>query len=491
MYDRWLLRGDVYSSWATLKPSELLGQLGSPSNPEPQIDLLGSLLENALKALDTPTVRALVERTLGPQAARDLERLTALDPKSSEYLRLKHQLATAWHAQILAGVSDFDKFPTIPLALIPQAQKLLLAKGQPTTATLSPKPFPKADDGQWKNTRLRAEGCPSRDVTKSLVNARLSIYTQEDPMQPQEAVSCFHENSLVLAELINRLSNNIAGESPSAELRVDDANYAVRDWASLLQAFSAEGFSIEAYNIRGFVNFLGYRFDVGGKPRAVRLATWFSFPQGSTTQTLPGEHGEIDLLVRRGDSVWANIRWFVGVPAENFHGVVAYWRPYTFKRDKWESLVREHLEIHPPENLSPVADWLEASAWTARGFQSVYDRLGVPMNGYGLFVCSDSAALVLRKVQEIRNTAQGSPRFESYAGHRLTNSFPLIRARTARVEGDIDALITRYGNVPSSILRDTAPDTDLYLHPESFSQRLQDAFPQNAHTLKRLNALRP
>jgi hypothetical protein len=290
-------------------------------------------------------------------------------------------------------------------------------------------------------------------------------------------VACYAQNSIALARLLNGLSNTVAGMPAMATLGWKGGDtFPVASFADLADAFTGLGLTVEIYSGRVPVDFLGWWFRTASGYRSIRIATWIQARLPEGTFSFPGEHGELDLIVRlpSGKRI-AGLRWFMGVPDASEPQTAVYWRPHLELPVSWSQVLNELVVVLPPGQTAAAVPYWKAAANAMRGFQAIEDRYHPPLNGYGLFICSDSLAWLL-------SSFDGSP--QGWGPARPTNAFPLIYAtEVPRVSAQgtrlvaVDRIFERYSGIDLSALERVAPaDPRLQADPTALQTRLQDAF---------------
>ena len=430
-----------------LKPSEYWRKLDADGSvPGATLSFTTALVQQAFATLGGKNFADVLLASFGPAILDDLpddviDSLHAAGHDAQKAATTLAQIAGKLHETVSGKPELLDRFPTMPLANIEQMQSLSMLYGElarkeapeATPPLAIPYSIPPAANSGWETVNFKNDGCTQpKDEWEVLpvVGNALNLYSGQ-AIVPNTGtnVSCYHENSEQFAQLLNRLANTVPQNGPiPAEFSTVNATvqspagapHPVTDFPTLLNALAQDGFTVEVYNARMFVDFLGLHYRKAGDAASIRFASWFQVTMGGKPYVFPGEHGEISLFIQKNGKRWAQANWFFGIPNKANPGIATYWRPAHYLRSAWNGYLSEVHENFPPAAASKALPWLTATSTMMFGFNSVYANHHPPLNGYGLFVCGDSVALALQKIWK----THGQP-----LKPRQTHIFPLVRSQ--------------------------------------------------------------
>ncbi len=471
-------RADVETA-ASMKPSEVWERLGmGPGGRAARVAMLTKVLRLAATSLGGAELPAVFEQSfgLGPEFLREWFAGAAGDA-------LYAQLATRLDEMLESDPRKLDRFPTVPLAAIPQIQKAMFEAAKPTLQPSPPLAYPPhAAENAEAMVTLAENGCAAPNPSRAPVLKEAGLYGGHELID-RAVMPCFHDNAVKLAGILSRLANTVghpAAPKAEVELRLrfgaddaDDASHStVRSYEDLLALLEAQGYTVEIFSTRVVADFFGVSYSEDGQTfRPVRANLWIAAKVDGEVVRIPAEHGEIGLMVHRDGKRFAEVRYYLGLPDQAHPGIGSYWRPRSEKDTSWSGAMHERIETFSGYSTAAAKSWLESVARAMRGFQAAHDRVGLPLDGYGVFVCADSLVLASAAKQTVEQTLSG----------RITNVFPVVRAGKAVVGGievDVEAMVSIWAGVDAGALRKAYPaDTELELEPERFRQRLRVAFP--------------
>jgi hypothetical protein len=465
-------KGLETSSEPTLLPSQVFKK----QTPDRQKIFVKTLIKAIVTSSNVAgLIKPLVERSFGftkdnPDFWKSLAQADgmALDIIATEIIE---------KANLTVHPENLDKFPMFAVEEIPPIQQALFSAGVYTPNPPPPQPFRVVyANPKWKDIVLLGNTCvPPSERNYEKVFEDFEIYTGMQPIS-NYAVSCFAENSEAISQLLNVLSNTIVGEKVAVTISMEgkDQKFPVTSYETLVTALAQMGFTIELYNARVLVDFLGWSYkdveDTKDPYKSIRIATWFNLPIPGKRVTVPAEHGEIGFMIRNSINMRvAAARWFLGVPDANFKGTATFWRPHTSLEAPWGRYIHEWANVYPPHSgIKELSEWFVSTAYVMKGFDAIQQKFNPPANSYGLFICSDSLTFATVK----HNVLAGLK--------MITNAFPTLYAQEVALKDPpekikIPEVFSKAAEIDPATLRDSAP-ADQNLSPKALKDRLRATF---------------
>lgn len=451
-------------------PSDVWKQVSDAGGDEETSLLLEKFLTNLFVGQDRRLVNAVVMAALGPQLGSAALLTDSAGPATKQEIAV---LSRTVFMIIKSNPALLDTIAAVDPAKLPPLQMAIFQTGQGSGSTAGLRPFG-VPTATAPVVDLTNEGCsiPQADFKPIAVTRAGTVVTGR--MVVAEGVSpCFHQNSAALATQLNLLANNLlAGEQVDVELRLAGGTPTrVRTYEGLLAAVQAAGYTIELFSTRVFVEFRAFAWKQGDNLSSIRMTTWMRANSADQPQPVPAEHGEVGFVIHKGGRRLAQVRWYGGLPDDAYPGQSAWWRPHPELSAPWAGVTHEIIEVYPPgKDLAPAKDWFVAAAHGMLGYQAINQAYKPPHNSYGILVCTDSLAVHMAKLGDLRRTSQ-----------RLTDAFPLVRGQFVVRPGDgttLDSFFETQAQMPQGNLASVYPaDTLVARDGAKWRARVTQAYP--------------
>jgi hypothetical protein len=295
----------------------------------------------------------------------------------------------------IAATSDFaglDRFPTIPLALLPEVRPML--------GLISSEP-PHPDEVVTGSLGELLGPCtPTRARPPGLSPALPEIGMEQFPNLALSACQAAHSHKL--ARLLTALA---AGNGSWVEYK--GARYETP--AELADGLQVNGHRIEVANERMYANFLSFTYGDYDVKWPTWLETGVVLPDGSKL-TVPMGHSHHAWTIT-GPDVNTTVMFYLGISGAGFWGKTGI-------RAAWSGFVAHDVT----DNRNMVRATLEAATTYFQRTRLERDTVaqGMPIDGYGYVgVCNDSNAIIEK------------------ATRGTVTTYPLMRAKALDAAADL------------------------------------------------------
>ncbi len=307
-------------------------------------------------------------------------------------------------------------FATMPLSLVPIIQQYVFRKNKIESNQVEL--FPKISN----NFVIEINECNKEPdfVKESYPNINVYLYAQ---VIEQQITDCYFQNSKNISELLNALIKSQFDAKKKYRVTYDPSSahektFVVSTYLDFTKMIDSLGFSLELATTRMFVDFFGFYYK---DPKTkeflpIIFPSWFMHNEQNKKLFIPGEHGEIELLISKqtesGRVRVAGTKYYMGIPNDALPGHASFWRPRLYKRPQW---YKTHVDtvFHGSANAAV----LTSVGRVTKHIHDIQNQFQLPLNSYGFYVCSDSIALVAFDLVS---------KIDEYA--RLNHSFPLVRS---------------------------------------------------------------
>lgn len=437
------------SKVATVNPADLFLKVGEAV----KVKWLKSLIEKMPVEVWTNREEEEFKKFIGTLTAQDIDgflaRLGRLQGSKTHVQRFVSKPSNVDEVKY-----DLNQFPTLPLELVPDIQRAILLRyhlknlGKDETTSEAQVPVQNA-------SKLPAQINLSKDCQEVRNDHETLVANIEGVGSLQERVEkikgtdlfplnpCYGHNSEALANLLNQI--DIDDVRQKLNFKIGEASYEIADVRSVVSALldSHHDFRVDVYAKRVWVDFTGWvwRSQDQQTVQSIRSPIWFSYPKEDGSRVaLPGEHSEVGILVYRnkngspssetGSEVFervAHIKFYAGVATQEHPRKAAFWRAKVDNDHSWAQPELEFAKTYislsntlggEEGSRLDLENFLSASLKIKSALQGVLTRFELPKNGYGVFVCNDSVALLLGLWDSLRSDE---------ALVRRSSSFPLVR----------------------------------------------------------------
>ena len=295
---------------------------------------------------------------------------------------------------------SLDTFPTLTTTDMLHLQKIIMNAGHfKFLSAASVTAFDKRDIGI---TTLRTEGCTVDQFNPQPFFPGLPYVVKGGMPITDSMAPCSYQNSGPIADLLNQLTNT-ASRPPLTtplQLTTDQSGaviYPITNNVDFLNALGKMGYSLEISTTSSKVDFLGIGWNDSNGYQSIEAAVSIWDPHGKRRSTY---HGEVNLMLIKDNLIQAKLSWFFAAPltpAEQ--GSAAMWRGQTDKRAAWNDQQIGNIRVFAAADTGNSLPWFESMGDLMRGFRYVDQSLSPLSDGYGLFVCGDSLALLLEKLK--------------------------------------------------------------------------------------------